>query len=199
VTVRFPKRLVLVTALVLVGVLVAFTIGACGGDDDAEPTTEATTEAAEPTATETEAGTGDVVDVLQADGRFNELTSALLAAGLVRTGYGLKGEGPLTVFAPTDEAFAKIPADQLDALMADPMGALQQVLTYHVAEGAVMSGDITDGMEVTTLQGEPVTLTVKDGTVMVDGAEVIEADIEASNGVIHVIDAVMVPPSLAGE
>lgn len=198
-TVRFPKRLVLVTALVLVGVLVAFTIGACGGDDDAEPTTEATTEAAEPTATETEAGTGDVVDVLQADGRFNELTSALLAAGLVRTGYGLKGEGPLTVFAPTDEAFAKIPADQLDALMADPMGALQQVLTYHVAEGAVMSGDITDGMEVTTLQGEPVTLTVKDGTVMVDGAEVIEADIEASNGVIHVIDAVMVPPSLAGE
>jgi len=197
VTVRFPKRLIAVGAIVLVAALAAFTIAACGGEEEAEPTAEPTTATAEPSATE--AGAGDVVDVLQADGRFTELTTAMQTAGLVRIGYGLKGEGPLTVFAPTDEAFAKVPKDQLEALLADPMGALQQVLTYHVAEGEVMSGDITDGMEVTTLQGEPVTFTVKDGKVMVDGAEVIEADIEASNGVIHVIDAVMVPPSLAGE
>jgi uncharacterized surface protein with fasciclin (FAS1) repeats len=117
--------------------------------------------------------------------------TAVQAAGLEET---LRGEGPFTVFAPTDEAFAAVPKETLDALLADPKGALTDVLTYHVVAGKVMSTDLSDGMQADTVNGEPLAISVgDDGTVMINGATVVTADIETANGVIHVIDTVLVP------
>ncbi|MBK5926105.1 fasciclin domain-containing protein [Rhodobaculum claviforme] len=130
----------------------------------------------------------DIVDTAVAAGSFTTLVAAVEAAGLVET---LKGDGPFTVFAPTDEAFAALPEGTLEALLEDTE-ALTAILTYHVVPGAVMSGDLTDGMEAETVNGQSVTIGVGD-TVTVDGATVVQADIEASNGVIHVIDAVILP------
>jgi uncharacterized surface protein with fasciclin (FAS1) repeats len=129
----------------------------------------------------------DIVDTAVAAGRFGTLATALKAAGLVDT---LKGPGPFTVFAPTDEAFAKIPKAQLDALLADK-AKLTAVLTYHVVPGAVKSGDIKPG-KLKTVQGGELTVTTGGG-VAVDGAKVSAADVMASNGVIHVIDSVVLP------
>jgi len=135
----------------------------------------------------------DIVDTAVEAGSFTTLVTALQAAGLDQT---LKGEGPFTVFAPSDDAFAAVPKETLDALLADPKGALTDVLTYHVVPGKVMSGDLSDGMEATTVNGATLTITVKDdGTVMINDATVTTADIETANGVIHVIDAVLIPPS----
>jgi uncharacterized surface protein with fasciclin (FAS1) repeats len=106
----------------------------------------------------------------------------------------LKGEGPFTVFAPTDEAFAALPEGTLDTLLADPEGDLTQILLYHVVPGKVMAADLSDGMEAETLQGMSVTFSISDDGAMVDGANIITTDIEVSNGVIHVIDAVLLPP-----
>ncbi len=122
------------------------------------------------------------------------LVAAVQAAGLVDT---LKGDGPFTVFAPTDEAFAKLPAGTVDALLADPEGALKQILLYHVVPGKVLSSDLSDGMEAATVQGENVKFTLGDGKAMVNDANIVAADIETSNGVIHVIDSVILPPSVA--
>lgn len=130
----------------------------------------------------------DIVDTAKSAGSFNTLVTAVQAADLVDT---LKGPGPFTVFAPTDEAFAKIPKDQLDALLKDKAG-LTKVLTYHVVAGKVMAADVKPG-EVPTVQGSPLTISVKDGKVMVDGANVVQTDINTDNGVIHVIDAVIMP------
>ncbi|HSB21864.1 MAG TPA: fasciclin domain-containing protein [Burkholderiaceae bacterium] len=129
----------------------------------------------------------DIVDTAVDAGQFKTLATALQAAGLVDT---LKGPGPFTVFAPTDEAFAKIPKAQLDALLADK-AKLTAVLTYHVVPGTVMSKDIKPG-KVKTVQGSELTVTTSSG-VEVDGARVSAADIVASNGVIHVIDSVVLP------
>ena len=129
----------------------------------------------------------DIVDTAVAAGQFNTLATALQKAGLVDT---LKGKGPFTVFAPTDAAFAKVPKDQLDALLADK-AKLTAVLTYHVVPGKVMAKDVTAG-EVKTVQGSTLTLTTAGG-VKVDNANVVQADIVADNGVIHVIDAVVLP------
>jgi len=129
----------------------------------------------------------DIVDTAVAAGRFKTLVTALQAAGLVDT---LKGKGPFTVFAPTDEAFAKIPKADLDALLKDK-AKLTAVLTYHVVAGQVMAKDIKPG-KVKTLQGGELTLSTTGG-VTVDGAKVIKADIVADNGVIHVIDTVLMP------
>ena len=129
----------------------------------------------------------DIVDTAVSAGSFNTLATALQAAGLVDT---LKGKGPFTVFAPTDEAFAKIPKDQLDALLADK-AKLTAVLTYHVVAGSVMSKDVHAGM-VKTVEGSSLTVTTMGG-VKVDGANVIAVDIIADNGVIHVIDTVVLP------
>ncbi len=134
------------------------------------------------------ASAADIVDTAKSAGSFNTLVTAVQAADLVET---LKGPGPFTVFAPTDEAFGKVPKDQLDALLKDKAG-LTNVLTYHVVAGKVMAADVKPG-EVTTVQGSPLTITVKDGKVMVDGANVIQTDVTADNGVIHVIDAVVMP------
>ena len=129
----------------------------------------------------------DIVDTAVAAGSFKTLAAALQAAGLVDT---LKGKGPFTVFAPTDEAFAKIPKADLDALLKDK-AKLTAVLTYHVVPGKVMAKDVKAG-KVKTVQGGELTLGTTGG-VTVDGAKVVKADIVADNGVIHVIDSVVLP------
>jgi uncharacterized surface protein with fasciclin (FAS1) repeats len=131
----------------------------------------------------------DIVDTAEAAGDFNTLVTAVKAAGLVET---LKGEGPFTVFAPTDAAFAKVPTDTLNALLADK-AALANVLTYHVVAGKVMAADVVKLTSAVTVQGQAVSIEVKDGKVYIDGTQVVTTDIEASNGVIHVIDAVILP------
>jgi uncharacterized surface protein with fasciclin (FAS1) repeats len=133
------------------------------------------------------ASAADIVDTAVAAGSFKTLATALQAAGLVKT---LKGKGPFTVFAPTDEAFAKVPKDQLEALLKDK-AKLTAVLTYHVVAGKVMAKDVAAG-KVKTVQGSELTVSTTGG-VMVDGAKVIKTDIVADNGVIHVIDSVVIP------
>ncbi|NJN46685.1 MAG: fasciclin domain-containing protein [Candidatus Competibacteraceae bacterium] len=137
-----------------------------------------------------QADSKDIVDTAVAAGNFTTLVQAVQAAELVET---LKGEGPFTVFAPTDEAFAKIPADQLQALLADK-AALTEVLTYHVVPGKVMAADVVKLESAETAQGQSITIDASDG-VKVDNATVVQTDIETSNGVIHVIDTVLLPKS----
>lgn len=133
----------------------------------------------------------DIVDTAVGAGSFTTLVAAVQAAGLVDT---LKGEGPFTVFAPTDDAFAALPAGTVeDLLKPENKDKLVAVLTYHVVPGKVMSGDLTNGMEAATAQGATVKI-MTEGGVKVNDANVVTADIEATNGVIHVIDAVILPP-----
>jgi len=131
----------------------------------------------------------DIVDIAAADDRFETLVAAVTAADLVDT---LKGEGPFTVFAPTDDAFAALPEGTVDALLND-IPALTDLLLYHVVPGKVMAADVVNLTSADTAQGQPVQISVQDGKVFINGAEVIITDIEASNGVIHVIDAVILP------
>jgi len=133
----------------------------------------------------------DIVDTAAGAGQFNTLVAAVKAAGLVDT---LKGDGPFTVFAPTDEAFAKLPAGTVeDLLKPENKDKLVAILTYHVVPGKIMSGDIAGKeTEVKTVQGDMLDVNAKDG-VMVDKAKVVKADIPATNGVIHVIDSVVMP------
>lgn len=134
----------------------------------------------------------DIVDTAVGAGDFNTLVAAVQAAGLVDT---LKGDGPFTVFAPTDEAFAALPEGTVDNLLKpENKDQLVAVLTYHVVPGKVMSGDLSNGMTAATVQGGEVTI-MTEGGVKVDAASVVAADIEASNGVIHVIDQVILPAS----
>jgi uncharacterized surface protein with fasciclin (FAS1) repeats len=130
----------------------------------------------------------DIVDTAVAAGNFKTLATALGAAGLAET---LKGPGPFTVFAPTDAAFAKLPAGTLDALLADK-AKLTQVLTYHVVAGKVTAADVVKLQQAKTLQGGAVKIDATTG-VKVNGAAVVQADVMASNGVIHVIDTVLLP------
>jgi uncharacterized surface protein with fasciclin (FAS1) repeats len=135
----------------------------------------------------------NIVETAVAAGNFNTLVEAVKAAGLVDT---LSSPGPFTVFAPTDEAFAKVPKAVMDALMANKT-LLTSVLTYHVVPGEVMSSDLKNGMSVKTVEGSDVNITKDSTGVMVDNAKVINADIKASNGVIHAIDSVILPPAAA--
>ncbi|TVS04631.1 MAG: fasciclin domain-containing protein [Rhodobacteraceae bacterium] len=130
----------------------------------------------------------DIVDIAAGSDDFTTLVAAVTAADLVDT---LKGEGPFTVFAPTDDAFAALPEGTVEALLED-IPTLTSILTYHVVPGIVMSGDLSDGMMAETVNGQSITIGVGE-TVTVDGATVIQADVEASNGVIHVIDTVILP------
>jgi uncharacterized surface protein with fasciclin (FAS1) repeats len=130
----------------------------------------------------------DIVETAVGAGQFKTLATALQAAGLVDT---LKGPGPFTVFAPTDAAFAKIPKADLDALLKDK-AKLTAVLTYHVVPGRVLAKDVKPG-SVKTVQGSSLTVKTEGGKVMVDNATVTQTDITASNGVIHVIDSVVLP------
>jgi len=130
----------------------------------------------------------DIVAIASKD--CKTLAAAVVAADLVET---LQGEGPFTVFAPTDEAFADIQSDVDELLEPENKAELAKILTYHVVSGAVMAADLEDGQELTTVQGGKLTVSIEDGKVMVGDASVTSADIEASNGVIHVIDTVLMP------
>ncbi len=135
----------------------------------------------------------DIVDTAVAAGSFTTLATALTEAGLIDT---LKGEGPFTVFAPTDEAFAALPPGTLEGLLADKE-ALTNVLTYHVVPGKVMAADVVGLSSANSVEGSPIAISVVDGKVMLNSdATVAATDIEASNGVIHVIDKVILPPSM---
>jgi uncharacterized surface protein with fasciclin (FAS1) repeats len=184
-------------ALGVVAGLIALT--ACGSDgDDAADTTDAPAETVAEAPVETDAAAGEiesfgtVVDVAVLNGSFDTLVAAVTAADLGET---LSGEGPFTVFAPTDDAFAALPDGLLEALLLpENKAVLAQILTYHVVPGAVMAADITDG-DVATVEGQTVALSTADG-VTVNGATVLIADVPADNGVIHAIDAVLLPPGV---
>jgi uncharacterized surface protein with fasciclin (FAS1) repeats len=134
----------------------------------------------------------DIVDTAVDAGQFETLAAALGAAGLVET---LKGDGPFTVFAPTDEAFAKLPAGTVENLLKpENKDQLTAILTYHVVSGEVMAADVVKLTEAETVNGKMVKIAVEGDTVMINGAKVVAADVDASNGVIHVIDAVILPP-----
>ncbi|GIU79323.1 MAG: hypothetical protein KatS3mg005_2561 [Bryobacteraceae bacterium] len=137
----------------------------------------------------TAAPAADIVDTAVSAGSFNTLVKAVKAAGLVDT---LKGPGPFTVFAPTDEAFAKLPAGTLESLIANPE-QLKKVLTYHVVAGKVMASDVVKLKEAKTVQGSAAKIKVSGGEVMIDNAKVVKTDIICDNGVIHVIDTVILP------
>jgi transforming growth factor-beta-induced protein len=140
------------------------------------------------------AALSDIVATATAAGSFNTLLQAATKAGLVET---LQGPGPFTVFAPTDDAFAKVPAETLQSLLANPE-QLKQVLLYHVVAGKVMASDVVGLDSATSVEGSPIAVSVKDGVVYLnDSAKVVTTDIAASNGVIHVIDEVLLPPDLA--
>jgi uncharacterized surface protein with fasciclin (FAS1) repeats len=132
----------------------------------------------------------DIVDTAVGAENFKTLVTAVKAAGLVET---LKGEGPFTVFAPTDEAFAKVPKETLEGLLKDK-DALTAVLTYHVVPGKVMASDVVKLTTAKTVQGKPLQIVAKDGKVTINGVNVIKTDIVCKNGVIHVIDGVLLPP-----
>ena len=177
------------------GLVVLSACGSDSNDSDAAVATDA------PVATDAMAETtdamaeeaGTIVDVAVANGSFNTLVAAVTAAGLGET---LSSPGPFTVFAPTDDAFAALPEGLVDCLLLpENVDALSGILTYHVVAGTVMSTDLTDG-PVATVQGEEVTVDLTDGVVLNDGPTVVIADVPASNGVIHAIDGVLVPPSI---
>ena len=167
-------------------------VGCSSGESTSEstPSPAATSAEASPMASPS---ADTIVDVAAGNPDFSTLVAAVEAADLAET---LSAEGPYTVFAPTDEAFEALPAGLLDALLLpENKEVLTQILTYHVVEGEVMSADIEPG-DVPTVEGEDLTIAVTDGTVTVNGATVEAADVEASNGVIHVIDEVLVPPNV---
>ncbi|TWU14322.1 Immunogenic protein MPT70 precursor [Symmachiella macrocystis] len=144
-----------------------------------------------PEASNTSKAKADVVDTAVAAGSFKTLVAAVKAAGLVET---LKGDGPFTVFTPTDKAFAKLPKGTVeDLLKPENREQLQAILTYHVVSGRVMAADVVKLQSAKTVNGESVSIATKDGQVHIDEATVVKADIECANGVIHVIDAVMLP------
>jgi transforming growth factor-beta-induced protein len=166
-------------------------LGACAPQATPAPSTDvsAATEAAMPSE---EPMAMSIVDIASGDGRFTTLVGALQSAGLVEA---LQGAGPFTVFAPNDEAFAKLPVGTLESLSPDQ---LKDILLYHVVGGKVMSADAAalDGQSIDTLlEGKQIMISASGGKVMVNDANVVSADIVASNGVIHVIDSVLLPPA----
>jgi len=182
-------RAMLVLSLAIVPV-------ACGApdrpDEPIDPDVEAPMTTERPTPGDMDAPDGEpgsIVDVAAQAGSFETLLAAAAAAGLVET---LDTGGPFTVFAPTDEAFAALPAGTLESLLADP-DALRDILLYHVVSGRVAAADVVNLSEATSLQGESIQIMVHNGSVMVNDATVTATDIEASNGIIHVIDAVLIP------
>jgi transforming growth factor-beta-induced protein len=183
------KRLVGISLVLVLGLLLA-ACGATGTPVEAPvvevPAVEETMEEEAP---------GSIVDIAVADGRFNTLVAAVTAAGLADT---LAGDGQFTVLAPTDDAFAALPAGTVEGLLEDPEGALRDILLYHVVDGAVPAETVVTLTEATTLQGEPISISVVDGEVILnDSVRVIITDIMASNGIIHVLDGVLLPPTIA--
>ena len=170
-----------------VAIAAALTLAACGSDDEASEDT-----VAEDTVAEEVVADGDIVALASGNPDFSTLVAALSAAGLVEI---LQGEGPFTVFAPTNAAFDALPEGLLEKLLLpENIAVLTAILTYHVVPGMVMSTDVTAG-DVATVEGSTIAITTDMG-VMVNGANVVAVDVAASNGVIHVIDAVIVPPTV---
>ncbi len=169
--------------------LVSLTLAACGSSSDDSKSSSDT--GAKTSTTTMAAASETIVDVASANPDFSTLVSAVTKAGLVET---LSGDGPFTVFAPTNEAFAKIPKDQLDAILAD-QAKLKSILTFHVLSGKVLSTDLKPEQSVPTVEGQNVDIKVADGKATINGCNIVTTDIEASNGVIHVIDCVLVPPA----
>lgn len=178
--------------LIAIAAVSALVLGACGSDDEATEDTAA--EVTEDTMAEEAmpAEAGDIVAVASGNPDFSTLVAAVAAAGLVET---LQSEGPFTVFAPTNAAFDALPEGLLEKLLLpENVGVLTSILTYHVVAGKVMSTDVTAG-DVPSVEGSTIAVTT-DGGVKVNGANVVAVDVAASNGVIHVIDAVIVPPTV---
>ncbi len=169
--------------------VVALTVAACGSSSSRSSTStdkpkETTTTTAAPAA-----ATQNIVEIASGNPDFSTLVTAVTKANLAAT---LGGPGPYTVFAPTNEAFAKIPADQLNAILAD-QAKLTSILTYHVIPSKVMAGDLQPSQKVKTVQGSEVDIQVANGTATINGCNIVKTDVEATNGVIHVIDCVLVP------
>jgi len=180
-------------ALLTAATIAVVTVAACSSTtEQAASTAPAVASSAAATMASAPAASGTIVDVASGTADLSTLVAAVQAAGLVDT---LNGPGPFTVFAPTNEAFAALPAGVLDALLKpENKDTLAKILTYHVVSGQVMSGDITAG-DVATVEGSTVALAT-DGGVTVNGAKVIQADVTTSNGVVHVVDAVLLPPDV---
>jgi uncharacterized surface protein with fasciclin (FAS1) repeats len=176
------RFLALLAALAALSVFVA----ACGSDDDDESDAAATTQ------TETMESAGqDIVAVAQSEPSLSTLVDAITAAGLVET---LQGEGPFTVFAPTNDAFEALGEEQLNTLLKPKnQDQLADILTYHVVPGETTAAMLEDGQQLETVQGETLTVRITGDTVKVGGASVVQPDVEASNGVVHVIDSVLTP------
>ncbi len=174
--------------------LFAFLLFAACGETTEATDTEATEEMAEeePMAEETEV-TPNIVGLASETATLSTLVTAVTQAGLVET---LQGDGPFTVFAPTDEAFAALPEGTLENLLKEEnKQQLVDILTFHVVPNKVMSGDLSDGMTAATVNGAELTIAITDGNVMINDANVVSADVAASNGVVHVIDKVLLPAS----
>ena len=174
-------------------IVIAAFAGSCSGTITLVPTSSIQTSITTSTSVTSSVATTaqNIVDIAVADGRFTTLVKALQAADLVTT---LQGPGPFTVFAPTDDAFNQLPAGTLDNLLKD-IPTLKDILLYHVVSGKVMAADVVKLTTATTVEGKPVTVSVVNGKVMINDAEVIITDILASNGVIHVINKVLMPPT----
>lgn len=172
---------------IIVPLLPLLMLGACAKDATSETTTAAKEAKAE------QVGQSDLVTVAATAGDFSTLVAALKAADLVET---LQGDGPFTVFAPTDEAFAKLPPGTVDSLLLPENKAkLVAILTYHVVQGEVMAADVVKLSSADTVEGQRLSISVDDAGVHVDDANVTATDVIASNGVIHVIDSVLIPAS----
>ncbi|MDC1508611.1 fasciclin domain-containing protein [Saprospiraceae bacterium] len=154
-----------------------FTMTSCGDDDPVLPTVEEIT----------------ITDIVVNSADHETLEAAVIAAGLAEA---LAGDGPFTLFAPTDDAFAALPEGTVEALLQDPSGALTDILLYHAAAGTALSTDLSDGLVVSTLNGKNVTVTINNDGIFINDAQVTVADIIADNGVVHVIDAVLLPPTV---
>jgi uncharacterized surface protein with fasciclin (FAS1) repeats len=191
------SRTVLAASLAL-----ALALTACSDDGDDGGSAESNTTAAAPTATTAAPDTtvsdgptepvtieADIVGTALGAEVFTQLAGLVVDAGLVQA---LKAPGPLTVFAPTDDAFAAVPDATMDAVHADP-DLLTAVLTYHVVEGEILASDLNDGDELTTLQGSTLAVSVRGDKIYVNDAEIVAPDVQATNGVIHVINSVLVP------
>ncbi len=171
---------------VVAALVVALVLSACGSSSDSDSTDDsAAMQEEEPAPT--------IVDIAVNDERFSTLVTALDTAGLVQT---LQGDGPFTVFAPTNAAFDGLPDGTLEQLLApENRDQLTSILTYHVVDSTYMAADVMEASSLTTLEGSELTISTSDGSVMINEATVTATDIEASNGVIHVIDAVLQPPA----
>lgn len=175
---------------IVLAAMLCITLVGCQGGEKAEQDERAEQPEKEEVIKEKIPLAADIVDVAVADGRFTTLVAAVKAADLAET---LKGEGPFTVFAPTDDAFAKLPAGTMEALLED-IPRLKNILLYHVVPGKVVAADVVKLKSAETALGKQVTVEVMGDHVMIGNARVVITDIEASNGVIHVIDTVIMPP-----